>query len=105
MKINTNAGYERYQSMIQGAKGAEAGSAKKAGAAAAGVAANTDKVMLSENAATHAEMYRLTSALSAEVERSVASDERLADLQARIADGSYHVESQALADAILGYIE
>ena len=96
MKI-TSSGLERYQSAVQNAKSSESSLKSKV---AGGSAGRADKVTLSENAACRAELSRLASALSSEVE-GAASPERLSELRQAVQDGSYHVASGDIADAIL----
>ncbi|MGD9559934.1 MAG: flagellar biosynthesis anti-sigma factor FlgM [Oscillospiraceae bacterium] len=100
MKINPSAGLDQYKKYVQTVKGEETAAAKAAenkGAAPA----NTDKVTLSEEAASRAGLGRVVSALSSDANDAV-SPKRLAELGAQVADGSYHVASGDLADAILG---
>lgn len=103
MKINPSLGFDRYRSVVQSARTAE-GSAKKgvntAGAAAGG---NTDKVTFSEESAARAELSRLNATLANEVE-DTASPEKLASLAHSVNSGTYFVDSDDLADAILGSI-
>lgn len=96
MKI-TSSGLEHYQKVAQNVNNKGAAAAKTAGAPAAGRA---DKVTLSENAAARAELSRFTSALAAEAEGAVSA-QRLGELREAVQNGSYHVESADIADAIL----
>lgn len=96
MKI-TSSGLEHYQSVVQNVKNGEAAAKGKAVEKAFGRA---DKVTLSEDAASRAELSRFATALSGEVE-STASPERISELTEAVQSGSYHVASGDIADAIL----
>lgn len=97
MKI-TSGGIDYYQK-VQSLKGEKA-SGGKAKAGAASSQGKSDKVVISQEAAARAEASRLASAMGAEVDGAV-SPERLEALRASVADGSYHVDAESLADAIL----
>lgn len=100
MKINPNAGYERYQSYVQSVKSNEATQAKGESRAAA-AAENTDKVTLSGSAAARAELSRAASAAATEVD-ALGNIERLSALLERVQAGTYYVPTENLAGAILG---
>lgn len=100
MKINGSAGLEQYKNYVQKLKKDEAAAAKTpVGAKAAGP--NTDKVTLSGEAAARAELSRAVTVMSAEVD-APADAARMEALRAKVADGSYYVASDDLANAILG---
>ncbi len=107
MKINQTMGFEHYQNYVQSVKGNETAPGK---ATAAEVrpesqeTANMDKVDFSESGAARAGLLRLSSSIAQEVE-SQAGAQRLAELQAQIEQGTYHVETGKIADAILGALK
>lgn len=100
MKINPNAGYERYQSYVQSVKSKEVAQAKGESRTAA-AAENTDKVTLSGSAAARAELTRVASATATEV-NALGNTERLSALIERVEAGTYYVPTESLASAILG---
>lgn len=99
MKINTYNGFERYQSVLQSAKGAEvqAEAAKEKNGVKSSVRADT--VSFSGGAVAKSELSRLTSVLAAEAD-GAAGIERLDALHSAVQDGSYYVPSGEIADAI-----
>lgn len=102
MKINQSVGFEHYQSYVNGVKN-DANTQKnqlEQRLPSNAESANTDKVVISENAAARAELIRVQANIAAEVENT--SSEKIAQLQAQVQDGSYRISSDALADAILG---
>lgn len=96
MKINAS-GLDQYQQYVKSVKNEEKAGVKLSGGVKT---SNTDKVVISEEAAAKAEASRVSAALTAEVE-GAASPERLAQLTEAVRDGSYHVASEDIADAIL----
>ena len=96
MKINSSAGLEHYQSYSKKVKDGD----KLAKAKGAFSANNTDKVEISDGAAARAEASRIAPALAAEVE-STASPERISALSTAVQEGTYYVESEDIADAML----
>ncbi len=103
MKINFSSEYNKYRNTLESVKNADKEGVRKAekenGANAA--AENTDKVTLSSEAASYAEISKLTASLSAEV-HNLGNAERIAELAKRVQSGNYHVASGDIADAILG---
>ena len=102
MKINPSAGFDHYKKYVGSVKNGELTPAKEDGKARAASAANTDKITLSGDAAARAENSRLVAGLSSEVE-GTAGTGRLQQLQEQVQNGTYSVDSGALADAILGF--
>ncbi len=102
MKVNSSAGFDQYQAYLQTLKSAETGAAKTQGEVRVPISdtANTDKVTFSEQALERAGLSRMATAMSAEVAEPDAA--RMEDLKAAVQDGSYAVNSGAVADAILG---
>lgn len=98
MKINAS-GLDRYQSVVQQAKTGEAAKPRQGARAA-----NTDKVTISGDAAARAGLSRLASSVAAEVDAS-ASPARIEQLRTAVQDGSYHVETGDIADAILARLD
>lgn len=101
MKIQPG-GLDFYKNQVQAVKNTDT-SASKAKAAANSGAVVTDTVVISQDAAARAEAGRVAAPLAQEVESTV-TPERLQTLQQSVADGSYYVESGAIADAILDRI-
>ena len=96
MKI-TPQGLERYKTVVQNVKNSENASKNKA---LGNVSGRADKVTLSEEATAHAELARFVSSLGNEVENS-ASPQRVEELREAVQNGSYHVPTADIADAIL----
>lgn len=103
MKIQSAAGFDQYKKYVQGLKNSENSLGKLKGASAGTPAANTDKVTFSEKAAAQAEIGRIATNLSAEVEET-GGEARLATLSEEVAQGNYFVESEDLISSILGHI-
>ncbi len=101
MKIQSASGFDQYKKYVQGLKGVDAAPGKAKGSASAQAAANTDKVSFSEAAAAQAEISRLATSMSTDVEE-LGSEAKLASLRSEIEQGQYFVESDALVSSILG---
>lgn len=97
MKINAS-GLERYKSYVSAVKKEETQAAKSKGLKT--VSSNTDKVEISQDAASRAEVARLASSVALEVE-GTASPQRLREITENIENGTYFVSAQDVADAIL----
>lgn len=100
MKI-TSGGIDYYQKVQTLKNESTSGGKGKAGGAAG--KGKSDKVTISQEASNRAEASRVASAMSPEVDGAVTA-EKLAALQASVADGTYHVAAEDLADAILARI-
>lgn len=107
MKINPSGGYGLYQPYVSSVKSGEvaqvdtkANEMRAKGAAAA----NTDKITFSGEASAKAEIGRVTSTVSAEV-NSLGSAERLAALREQVQAGTYEVSAEDIADAIIGAVQ
>ncbi len=101
MKIQSTPGFDQYKKYVQGLKSNEAAAGKVKGSSGGQATANTDKVTFSEAAAAQAEIARIATAVSGEVEET-GSEEKLAALSEQVADGRYFVESDVLVSSILG---
>ncbi len=101
MKINAAAGYEQYKSYVKGLKNSDSATGKIKNESGRPTAANTDKVTFSEAAAAQAEVSRLATALTGEVEE-LGSAQHLAQLEESLANGRYFVDSEAIVSSILG---
>lgn len=107
MKINPSGGYGLYQPYVSSVKSGEVAQADtkaKETKAKGAVAANTDKITFSGEASAKAEIGRVTSTYSAEV-NSFGSAERLAALREQVREGTYQVSAEDLADAIISAVE
>ena len=62
--------------------------------------AHTDKVQISPEGARKAEAQQLTRSIMAEI-REPASPQRLESLRTAVANGSYHVPTAKLVDAVM----
>lgn len=103
MKINPSVGFEHYKSAVQSYKSGDTSAVRLQDELRAAVAEpkNTDKVTISESAASRAEIGRITGAISAQIE-SAGSMDRIAELRAAVQNGTYSVPAADVAAAILG---
>ena len=103
MKINPSVGFGKYQSYVKkvGSDTAGQGGGFAAAQAAAAEAGNTDKIVISEDAALRAEMGRVTASIAGEVS-AAAGAAKMQQLREAVQAGNYSVSSAVLADAILG---
>lgn len=97
MKINNN-GIERYKSFVQAVRKEESVAGKNKAHSA--MPANMDKVTLSEEATSFAAARSLAAPLAAEVE-TAGAPARVEELRVAVANGSYFVSAENVADAIL----
>ena len=103
MIIKPSAAYEVYKNNVSSLKSGANSPSKADGKARAsmGVPANTDKVTISSDASAMAEVGRMASSMSAEV-NNLGNSARLAELGEQVRNGTYFVSTGTLADAILG---
>lgn len=72
--------------------------APKSGAAAAALKTNTDKISISNKGAF---VDQLTKSIVSQMEQP-ASQERLDSLKSAVQDGTYHIPTEDLVDAVVG---
>lgn len=103
MKINPSGGYGIYPTYVSSVKSGEAAQPENKVKEKNPAAANTDKISFSGEASAKAEIGRVTSTISAEV-NNLGSAERIVALREQVQGGTYHVPTEDLADAIIGAV-
>lgn len=101
MRIDGNSALQFYKKAAAVAAKAE-GAVPSAGSARTESAVNTDRVLISAEAATRGELGHVVQNAASEVETSVGSA-RLAQLSQSIEAGEYNVSADDLVNAILGF--
>lgn len=104
MKINPPGGYGQHQPYVSSVKSGDVAQLESKTKIKNSAATNTDKIMLSTEASAKAEISRVTSFISAEV-NSLGNAERLTALRERVQDGTYYVSGEDLTHAILDAVE